>query len=462
VVTSDHGEGLGDHRESLHGFFIYETTLSVPLFFRGPGVSPGLKLPALVRTVDLLPTLLDLMGVARPQGAPLSGESLAAALDGGDPPREPIAYAESLVPLLHFGWSDLRSVRRGNWKYIQAPRPELYDLATDPGEKVNRVETESGRVRGMQAALGRYLDDEKAAGGSRGSAGSVPPELLAKLGALGYVGAGAPIDSGTPGADPKDKIDEFRVANDLIREGIVRFHDRDFEGSVSRYQELLRRGIESFEVHFYLARGLMGLKRFQEAETHFAEATARLPAHVGAWEGLAGSRSARGDLAGALAAVKGGQRALPQEAGLHQREGALLIRMGRAREARRVYETAVALAPRDALLRARLGELLRDLGEVEEAIRRLSEAVELDPEPASYWNSMGMTLGGNGRLPEAEAAFREAWKRNDKSARYAFNLGLVLLRQGRGKEARPFFEAALHLEPGFAEAKSRLQEAGAR
>jgi len=462
VITSDHGEGLGEHRESLHGFFIYQTTLAVPLILRGPGLAPGTRLTHLARTVDVFPTVVELLGLALPEGAELSGQSLVAALRGRPVPSEPLAYAETLVPLLHFGWSDLRAVRRGPWKYIQAPRPELYDLGADPKELNDLAGSQPSRVQGMKAALGRELEAERRESGSRAAAGSVPPELLEKLGALGYVGAGAPVDSATPGADPKDKIDEFRIANDLIREGLLRFHDRDYQGSVARYRELLSRGIESFEVHFYLARGLAALGRRAEAATHFEKAARRLPTHPGAWEGLAVCRSASGDLAGALAAVKEGQAALPKDTGLRQREGATLVRMKKPHEARRAYEAAVALSPKDALLRARLGELLRDLGEIEESIRRLREAVEIDPKTASYWNSLGMTLGGNGRLSEAEQAFREAVKRDGKSARYAFNLGLVLLRQGRRAEARPFFETTLRLEPGFEEARRRLEEIGGK
>ncbi|MGH9390151.1 MAG: tetratricopeptide repeat protein, partial [Vicinamibacteria bacterium] len=363
-------------------------------------------------------------------------------------------YAESLVPLLHFGWSDLRSIRRGKWKYIQAPRPELYDLDADPMEIRNLAESQPELAKGMRGALGEELDRERAVKTSEISA--LPQELMDKLGALGYVGSGAPIESSSPGADPKDKIDEFRVANELIREGILLLHQGDYEGSVARYRKLLALEIESFEIHLNLARGLLNLERYAEAERHFEEATRRLPNQPEAWVGLSQARSSRGDLAGALATLKEAQTAIPEAAGLHQREGAILARMGKREEARKAYETAVALAPGDALLRARLGELLRDLGEIEESIKRLREATEIDPDGAAYWNSLGMTLGGSARFSEAEAAFRKALALEGTNARYAFNLGLVLLRQNRPAEARPFFEEAIEIEPGFEDAKRHL------
>lgn len=456
VVTSDHGEGLGEHRETLHGFFIYQSTLAVPLLLRGPGVVPGVRIDSLVQTVDLFPTIVEMMGLEPVGNAELSGASLAPALRGEPYRKEPVSYAESLVPLLHFGWSDLRSIRRGKWKYIQAPRPELYDLDADPMEIRNLADSQPELVKGMRGALGEELDRERAVDAAETS--SVPQDLLDKLGALGYVGSGAPVESSSPGADPKDKVDEFRVANELIREGILLLHERDYEGSVARYRKLLDLDIESFEIHLNLARGLLALEQYEEAERNFVEATRRLPSQLEAWEGLAQSRSALSDGKGALAALKEAQRALPQEASLFQREGAILVRMGRGEEARNAYETAVGLAPKDALLRGRYGELLRDLGEIEASIQRLREATEIDPKNAVYWNSLGMTLGGNARFAEAETAFRKAVELETENPRYAFNLGLILMRQNRPKEARPLFETALRLEPRFEEARRYLAE----
>jgi len=456
VVTSDHGEGLGEHRETLHGFFIYESTLAVPLLIRGPGVVPGTRIENLVQLVDLFPTLVETMALEPPRNEEASGTSLASALRGEPYRNEPVAYSESLVPLLHFGWSDLRSIRRGKWKYIQAPRPELYDLEADPMEIRNLADSQAELVKGMRGALGDELDRERAVSTSESS--PVPQDLLDKLGALGYVGSGAPIESSSPGADPKDKIDEFRVANKLIREGLLLLHEEKYEESVARYRSLLELEIESFEIHLNLARGLLALRSFREAETHFAAAIERLPNQREAWEGLAQSRSDRGDLADALAALKEAQTAIPAESSFHQREGAILWRMGRRDEARKAYETAVSLAPTDALLLVRYGELLRDLGETEESIQNLKKATTIEPERAAYWNSLGMTLGGNGYLVDAEAAFRKAVELESENPRYAFNLGLILLRQNRPAEARPFFQRVIELEPRFEEARRYLSE----
>jgi choline-sulfatase len=422
AVTSDHGEGLGEHGETLHGFFVYQTTLAVPLVVRGPGVRPGTRLAGLAGLVDLYRTLPDLAGVPVPSVAGSSARTLAPGLRGGETKDEP-QYAESLVPLLHFGWSDLRVLRDGRWKYIQAPRAELYDLAADPHEAKNLAADQPARAAAFQAALGRVLDEERRAARA-GPDAPVPVDLLEKLGALGYVGGAAPAQTSTPGADPKDHVEEFRLANALMREGLERLGDRDHAGAAARFQELLRRGIESFEAHFYLARALMGLGRPAQAIPHFEEAVRRAPRLAEGWEGLGRAQQA----------------------------------LGQKQKAREAFETALPLAPKSAGPRVRLGEVLRDLGRMDDAVARLREAVALDPASAEAWNALGMTLGGTGHLAEAEDAFRKAVERHDRHHRYAYNLGLALLRQGRAADARPWFEKALALEPGFTPARERLAE----
>ncbi|MGH9315325.1 MAG: sulfatase, partial [Vicinamibacterales bacterium] len=175
VVTSDHGEGLGDHDESTHGYFVYESTLRVPLLFRGPRIARGVRVAPTVRAVDVLPTLLELLGLpAGEQGqAGWSGRSIAASLGGGPSPEEVATYAESLTPLLHYGWSDLRTIRDGRWKYILAPRPELYDLLRDPAEQANLVSVQPARADALRAALEAQLRAERHAPVERAA---VPPE----------------------------------------------------------------------------------------------------------------------------------------------------------------------------------------------------------------------------------------------------------------------------------------------
>lgn len=459
LVTSDHGEGLGEHGEAVHGFFVYEATLRVPLLFRGPGIPPGTRLPVTARSIDLFPTVLDLLGISQPPGIHLSGRSLAGMLRGGPALSQEATYAESLLPRVHYGWSDLRALREGRFKYILAPRPELYDLKTDPAEGANLVMAQPERAAALRRALEERLAAEKThPPPAAETAAGIPQDLLEKLGALGYVGMGAPHE-GSGSVDPKDKLEDYKLFNRLIREGLLRLREADYAGSASRLGELHRRGIDSFEVHYYLGRALLGLRRFDEASHHFRRAILKLPGFGPAHLALADCAIARGDLTGAVGVLHEGEKKSPKDARLPEREAQVWRKLGKRADAVKAFEAAVALQPRDPLLRVQLGEACRDTGDLARAISSLREAVSLDSSRASYWNSLGMVLGAKGELSEAEKAFREAWSRDSSQAEYAYNLGLILERQGRNEEARTLFRKVLDLEPGFAPARERLREA---
>jgi tetratricopeptide (TPR) repeat protein len=423
-------------------------------------VIPGARLSVTARTVDLFPTILDLVGVGTPAGLQLSGRSLAGELWGREKLAEETSYAETLIPLLHFGWSDLRSLRQGRWKYIEAPRPELYDLERDPMETRNVVTSESSRARALRAELALVLEKERAASDSAPRPGEVPLELLEKLGALGYIGGSVSVsESESIGADPKDKIEEFRAASRLLREGLTRFREKDLVGSIEQFQALLRL-IDSFEARYYLGRSLLASKRYQRAAVHFERAIEFQPSYAAAYEALAECRASSGDLRGAVAALQDGQEANPADAGLLKREARVWRMLDNPQEVRRAYQAALPLAPDDALLRVQLGELLRDLGELEQSVRFLREAVALEPERASFWNSLGTVLGGWDELAEAEKAFREARKLDESNAQYSYNLGLTLVRLERAEEARVFFQTTLQLDPDFEAARLRLAQIG--
>ena len=425
VLTADHGEALGEHGEAVHGFFLYQATLRVPLILRGPGIVPAGRIPAAVQSVDLFPTVLDLAGVAIPHSSrTLAGRTLAPAVRGlSSTLDEAPSFAESLTPRLHYGWSDLRSIREGRWKFILAPKPELYDLSSDPGELHNVIDAEPARARALRTGLDRHLAEDSPAAARKTSAVEVPADLVEKLGALGYVSGGSSPDRAS-GADPKDKVDEYKVLNALLHEGLLKLRDKDYATGAARFRELTARGIDSFESHYYFGEALVGLRRWREAAAEFERAIPRLPGFAASYLALADCRVATGDRKGAIAALREGERAVPTDPRLYRR----------------------------------LGELYRDSGDLRQAASSFREAMARDPGEASQWNSLGMILGADGNLSEAERLFREAIERDPREPRYTYNLGLTLQREHRAAEAVPYFRKTLELNPGFAAARDRLAE----
>lgn len=458
VVTADHGEALGEHQETGHGFFVYETTLKVPLVMRGPGLAAGATVTGPVRLVDVAPTVLALLGVAALPDT--TGVDLAAHLAPGAPPITRMTYAESLTPLVQYQWSDLRVIRDGAWKYILAPRPELYDLETDPGETRDLTADEPATAGRLRTALEALLRVERNRATTRpGPEPALSADVLQKLGALGYVSPGVPKHLVAQGADPKDKIDEFSTLNGLMREGLTLLRQGRYADSAERFVRLQKAGSDTFQVHFYLGRAQLGLGRIADAEKNFLRTIDLMPRFTEAHLRLAEARLARKDPRGALDALVQGQHDAPNEPALFDREGQVWQHLGDASRAMAAYERAAALAPKDGLVRWRLGELLLTGGAPDRALALFRDATALDPSVGDYWNSLGMVLGGSGQHGEAAEAFRNAIERDPKNARYAYNLGLVLMRAG-DPGARREFERALALDPAFRPARDRLGELG--
>ena len=321
------------------------------------------------------------------------------------------------MPLLHYGWSDLRSVRDGRWKYILAPRPELYDLDRDPGERHNLVDAEPARARAMNAGIKERLQAEQKA--VRTSPGSVPPELREKLAALGYVSPGG-SNAKASGADPKDTLEDYKAITASMQQALVAFRSGRPAEAVDHLQPLLKRGFDSYELHYYLGRSYDALGRPREAASSYERAAALLPGDATAWRHLGEARVALRDW--------------PRAA--------------------RAFEKLVEIVPEDALARMELGQVYRDQGRWNDAAAAMRAAVDRDASRADFWNALGTAYGGGGRMAEAERAFAEAAARDAGNAMYRYNHGLALRQIGRRDEALAELQAAAQL--GSAAARALL------
>ena len=209
IVTADHGESLGEHGESDHGIFLYEGVLRVPLMVRIPGVQSR-RIAELVRLTDITPTLLDLLGLAP---IPTDGVSLASLLRGERTGLDLESYAESLYPE-RFGWSRLHALRDSRFKYIDAPKPELYDLATDPFEHINIVSERPDLASAMKQRVREVASSRPAVTTTQPVGRQLNEDARTRLAALGYA-AGDTIRRGDESKglpDPKDCIWMRRAA----------------------------------------------------------------------------------------------------------------------------------------------------------------------------------------------------------------------------------------------------------
>ena len=425
ALIGDHGEALGDHHEEDHGIFLYEGVMRIPWIMRlpaGSGATAGRVVDEQVRSIDLAPTLLELAGV--PAGGGGDGESLAGVIRGSRRRDPPASYSETWYPQLHFGWSRLRALRVGEWKYIDAPRPELYDLRTDRAEQRNVIADRSAVAARMAADLEAI---EKSFGAAATTSTPQPDaETIARLRSLGYVGLAAPSSGSGRGPDPKDKIlelKEFRAlltaAGDDLREGR---HD----AALAKLKRAVSLNEQAYDVHVMLGSAWQAKGDLEKALGEFDAAALLNPGGAAPQLLAADALLEAGRLESALERTGKAAEVEPRSGDVASMRGRIFERAGRGPEALAEYQRAVDLNPADAPTRARLASVAMAIRRYDVAERELNLLLKSNYQPSRTHYVLG-------RLAEAKG---------DKAA------------------AAASYRRALALEPGFAPARKALEALG--
>ncbi len=259
ALIGDHGEGLGDHGEMAHGYFIYDYAIKVPLIVAIPaGDFKGVRVPAQVRTIDLFPTLLEMAGISLPPEN--QGWSILPFLF--DPARKKglEAYCESLTPEIHYGWSPLVGLRTDEHKFIDAPRPELYQLLEDPGEYQNVHGQLVDVARDMKRTLESIIRETSLNAPTPESA-NLDRETLERLAALGYIGAPvsrkSPPEKGGGLADPKDKLHVY----ESVQQAGAHLNQEKYEEASQILEAVVREEKGIPQAHLLLATCYVELNR---------------------------------------------------------------------------------------------------------------------------------------------------------------------------------------------------------
>ncbi len=452
VLTSDHGEALGEHGEPTHGLFAYEPTLKVPLVLRGPGIEPGHD-SRNAGHVDLAPTLLRALGLEVPEGLP--GHDLLAAA----PAEHEGHYFESLSANLNQGWAPLRGWLRSSHKWIELPLPELYDLETDPGETQNRVGELSTVARSLRSALPR----ESTWPPTRSEALSG----TAQLRGLGYLtGTAAPKDSYGPEDDPKNLVDLNRRLHQMVE----RYGQRRLQDAERLGREIVAERPEMPMGHSLLSQVLLERGRLDEALDVMREA----------WQAGAASPSLLRQLALSLTRVgrpdealsvldpmshtPEGENADPAFLGVR---GIALSEAGRQEEARDAFELALEADAQDPRALEGLGMVALRQQRWADAETHLKETLLVNPDSAEAWNMLAVAkISGSGDGAGALEAWSRSLEIDPKQWDVLYNLGLVAPDLGQIELAREslrqFVDGAPpdRYGPDIQEARRRLAALG--
>ncbi|MBZ5701840.1 MAG: sulfatase-like hydrolase/transferase [Acidobacteriia bacterium] len=444
VFLSDHGESLGEHGEKEHGFFVYDSTVRVPLVVKPPrgAALAAQRVPDAVETIQVGPTVLELAGVQDPIQKQFQAASLVPLLSGQPHGPERAAYSETFYPANSFGWSPLRSLRTSRYHYIEAPKQELYEHPGDPAEKINVAQQNAGVAARLREQLGqllaRYPAPAPAAGGTPSGAS---PEALEKLRSLGYLAYKAPAAADTKLADPKDKLPVFQ--------DVLRATDLIQLGNYAAARALLA-GVQQREPRLYLIPFLLGEAashdaQWKEAEKQFGRAAALNPGFDQARMGLARALGLQGktgparELIGTLLA----ENPKNFRAWFLQ---AQIAAPGDPRASREALEKVIAIQPNFAPAYRDRGMLSMRENTYVSASEDLSRAVAMGMHDALTYNSLGICYSRMNRLEDAAANYRRALEADPSYAQAHLNLGFVYERMQQPDLAKKEYAEACRLD----------------
>jgi choline-sulfatase len=402
AVLSDHGESLAEHGEFTHGVFLYDSTLRIPFLINAPGVPRGLRVKQQARTIDLVPTVLGLLGMAVPDA--VQGSSLAPAFAGKET-RAAYSYSETLFPRINMGWSELRAIRTYRWKYIRAPRPELYDLVRDPAEVSNVITSHPAEVQELEARLNAVSSN--AGGVEKVSTAMVDRSTTEQLRSLGYLGGVSQqeYELTGKGIDPKDRLEVVKVLELAMSPG---------------------------------SRVPAG-----ERITLLRRALALDPTNPTIYYDLGQAYAKAGRDAEAMKLYQYGIEKGVRTAWIYSRLANLQLRVGNTAEAIASFERAAQLNPADSESLSDLGLAYLDMGRLPDAERVFKWAVATDSDYAPAHNGLGLVAIQKKDLTSARGHFQKAVDLDPGLLEAQLNLGRIYKMMGANARARACFEAFL-------------------
>jgi arylsulfatase A-like enzyme/tetratricopeptide (TPR) repeat protein len=453
VVVGDHGEGLREHQEPKHGMTLYETVLHVPLILRQTGALPfGLRIPDCISLVDVSPTILDLARIKDPRTT--TGQSFSSQLRGGTPTAS-ICYAATDEPFLNNGWSSLRSVRNGSWKYIRTTKPELYDLAADPTELNNLADAQPEKLQEMEI----QLSDLEARLVLQSTAKvQLRPHEKRALESLGYLGGKTPEKTKGTGqelADVKDML-PFEMLVDDAADEIAR---GQFEPSVTRLSEIVQRYPGYSKANCFLATALRRQRQYDEAAETLQRFLKVSPNAVEAHYGLATVFLEEGRDEMAAAELQRILEIDPEYADAHYELGLMDMRQGNSDAALDRFDAVLDIDHCNGAAYAERATLLVGMGRIRDALADYDQALKYSPSSPTLHHNLGIVLQGAERHEEALTHLRRAVELDPNRADFQYSLGAILMDQGQFSLAVAPLAKAIELDPGLTQAQIRLEQA---
>jgi len=446
IFAADHGEGFGEHEEFGHSVFVYDTTVKVPLIFSCPGlVAEGKVIEGQVRLIDVMPTILDFLQVER--NKEVQGKSLIGLMKGRIKSLNLPAYSESLYAKLRYNWSELRSFRTAEWKYIKSSEPELYNIKDDPQELVNLADSRMDVVKELDNQLETFLT---ATSSSEVPATTVEmdEETKRKLMSLGYIGGSAAPGSEEPVPRKQIQVMEkmnlsFRLAN----EGLI---DKAIEG----FRDVLKMDPRNTQANVHLAKCFTGLGKHDDALKYLEIADFCGPNDPEIITAMGSSYLEKSEIDKALQQLNKAIELDPQYAEAYYNRGTAYEKSGNYQRAIADYDKAIGLDPQHASAHSNRGTAYQRSGNHQRAMADYGKAIGLDPEFAEAYYNRAVAYDMSGNYQRAIADYDQAIELKPKYAQAYANRGVAYQKAGNLQQALKDYDRVIELDPRDAAAYS--------
>ena len=448
ILAADHGESLGEHQESTHGFFVYQAALHVPLIIATPFPElQGRTSSETVALADIMPTVCDMAGIPVPPE--VQGKSLVPSFFRPGAAADRLVYSESFYPRYHYGWSDLRSVQDGRFKLILAPVPELYDLGRDPGEEKNLVYLEK-KVFEDFSARAQVLIEQAGRNALEVDVNKVDEETREKLAALGYVGSFTDSSklAGKKLANPKDKIGIFNELSKARETGM----DGDADEAIRTIEAIIKEDPTIADAYFALGNIFYKARKFQEAVGAFTKSLDIKPDDSFAVINIANSFQAMGRYDEAEKYVLDYMAKGFDDSQLYFLLGNLKVHQNETDKAVAYFEKCLAGNSQSASAHNALAAIYLNRegdGDLSRAEEHLNSAAGINPTLMSLRYNIAQLRERQNRLAEAADLYLQEIQDAPKSFKALFNLSRVYRLMGREDEEFGTLQKTIEAEPEF-------------
>ncbi|MCP4217578.1 MAG: sulfatase-like hydrolase/transferase, partial [bacterium] len=442
ILASDHGEGLGDHEENTHGFFIYDSTVRVPFIIRAPFTFPTQRVKKTVELADIAPTILDALGIPVPES--YQGVSLVKLMFGGDIEKNN-AYTETYYPRLHFGWSELKAIYNNNMKYIEAPKQELFDLQKDSDEKDNLAIKKSYEAQKAEDRLARFIADQSANAKEPGEAQKLSKGDREKLAALGYINTQVDTAGKKDLPDPKGKVSVFNDLGEAKR--------MMTEKKIKKAIQILEKIIKD-EPDFLDATFLLGNIYSKEGDLEgglklFYEVLEKKPDYNAVMVNIVNTLTKLRQFDKALVEVKRFIEVFPDDHSFFNELGNIYFLTKEYDNALEAFTTSVEKEKLNPYAHNYIGAVKIIKKEFEVAETHLLKTYKENPELKDVNFLLAQVEENRGMKQKAVDYYLTELKLRPNHFRACYNLGDLYRKMGKGDEAVKYYQKSLDIKAEF-------------